>query len=579
LGVTEPVVQTTQVGNDYRIIVELPGVTDVNQAIQMIGKTPVLEFKEQNNEPPRELTPEEQKQLAAYNAEVQKKSQAALQALKKGTKFEDLVVQYSQDESTKQKGGDLGFITRDVYPELFTWAKNHKDGEVSQELVKTEGGLNIVKRIAEKDMGQKVVSLSHILICYKGASNCETGTLTKEQAKAKLEEVKKEATAANFADLAKKYSTDPGNASRGGDLGQPLKRGDTVKEFEDPVWDAPVGSIVGPVETQFGFHLIYKKGEEPLKEYHVARIFFDTKEKTDIVPAQSEWKNTGLSGKQLKRAEVVQDPQTGQVQVSLKFDDEGTKLFADITSRNVGKPVAIFLDNDIISAPNVQSAILSGDAVINGSFTIPQAQQLSQQLNLGALPVPVELLSQEKVDATLGADSLRKSLQAGIYGLIAVMIFMIIYYRLPGFLSVFSLAFYALLSLALFKLMGVTLTLSGIAGFILSIGMAVDANVLVFERLKEELHLGKSLHTASEESFSRSWPSIRDGHVTALISCVFLMWFGSGFVQGFAVILAVGTIINLFTAITVTRTIMRFVFAKFKSVHRSLFLGHQSSSK
>jgi preprotein translocase subunit SecD len=221
---------------------------------------------------------------------------------------------------------------------------------------------------------------------------------------------------------------------------------------------------------------------------------------------------------------------------------------------------------------------LSGDAVISGGTinNLVVARDLAKQLNLGALPVPVELLSQKKVDATLGADSLNKSFQSGVLGLVAVMIFMVLYYRLPGLLSVFSLAFYAVLNLALFKLIGVTMTLSGIAGFILSIGMAVDANVLVFERLKEELHMGKGLRAATEESFHRSWPSIRDGHITALISCVFLMWFGSGFVQGFATILALGTLINLFTSITVTRTIMRFVFGWFKDRTNWLFLGHRS---
>jgi preprotein translocase subunit SecD len=348
------------------------------------------------------------------------------------------------------------------------------------------------------------------------------------------------------------------------------------------VWDLPVGSVSDIAETAFGYHLIYKKSEQPVKEYHVARILFKTKQVSDIVPPESKWKTTGLSGKQLKRAEVIQDSRTGEIQVSLKFDDAGTKLFGEITTRNLGKSIAIFLDNSPISIATVNDPILSGDAVIRGGSlnNLVAAQELAKQLNLGALPVPVELLSQKKVDATLGIDSLQKSFKAGIVGLIIIMIFMVVYYRLPGLLSVFSLSYYALLSLAFFKLMGVTLTLSGIAGFILSIGMAVDANILVFERLKEELRLGKFLRSAVEESFVRSWPSIRDGHITALISCVFLMWFGSGFVQGFAAVLAIGTLINLFTAITITRTIMRFIFGQFKRDRANwLFLGHTPSAK
>jgi len=409
------------------------------------------------------------------------------------------------------------------------------------------------------------------LICYKGATGC-TGSDTKEQAKNKIEEIKKEATAANFSQLAVKYSTEPIAKTSKGDLGT-FGKGQMVEEFEKAVWDAPVGSISDVVETQFGYHIIYKKGEDFAKLYDVARVLLRTQTEADIVPPSEQWKDTGLSGKQLKRAEVVQDSRTGQVQVSLNFDDEGTKLFADITGRNIGKPVAIFLDGQPISIPNVNESISNGSAVISGGFTLVEAKQLSQRLNSGALPVPIELVSQQTVDATLGSDSLNKSFYAGLIGLIGVMIFMTIYYRLPGLLSVFSLVVYAALSLATFKILGVTLTLSGIAGFILSVGMAVDTNVLVFERLKEELRAGKNLNNASEESFRRSWPSIRDGHIATLVSCFFLVWFGTGFVQGFAVTLAIGVLFSLFTAITATRAVARLVFKWFGEKGNWLFLG------
>ncbi|MBI5728792.1 MAG: protein translocase subunit SecD [Candidatus Magasanikbacteria bacterium] len=575
LGVAEPLVQTTRVGESYRIIVELPGVTDVNQAIKMIGETPVLEFKEQNNEPPRDLTASEKKELDTFNAGQEKKAKEAATALRQGQKFEDIVAKYSEDDKTKAKGGDLGFVSVETFPELYTWAKTHQVGQVSPAPVKSFDGLNIVKNIATRD-GAKHVSAAHLLLCFQGADRCDKPQYSKEQAAAKIAEIKKEMTVQNFTDLVKKYSTEPGAGTRGGDLGS-FKKGDMVPEFETAVWDAPVGTIIGPVETKFGFHLIYKKSEESQKEYQLARVFLKLKQKTDIVPPQEPWKSTGLSGKQLKRAEVTDDTRTGQVQVSLQFDDEGTKLFSEITTRNTGKPVAIYLDNQPISIPRVNEPITSGSAVISGGFGYADARLLAQRLNSGALPVPVELLSQQKVDATLGADSLAKSFKAGIAGLLLVMLFMALYYRLPGLLSVISLGVYAVLNLALFKTLGVTLTLSGIAGFILSIGMAVDANVLVFERLKEELRLGKSLRTAMEESFLRAWPSIRDGHVTTLISCVVLVWFGTGFVQGFAVVLGTGVLVSLFTAITVTRTIMRLVFAWFKEPNR-LFLGYKKHS-
>jgi preprotein translocase subunit SecD len=352
-----------------------------------------------------------------------------------------------------------------------------------------------------------------------------------------------------------------------------------LQAFDEMAWKIPTSTISEPAETQVGYHLIYKKDQFKMKKYQIARVVVRTLSESDLLPPKEEWKNTQLSGKNLKKAEVVRNPQTGEVQVSLNFDDEGTKLFADITARNTGKPVAIFLDGEVLSAPNVDEPITTGRAVIRSQgFNAVTARKLAQDLNAGALPVPVELLSQEKVDATLGAVSLEKSFKAGIYGLIAIMIFMIIYYRLPGLLSVVSLAFYTILSLAIFKIFGVTMTLSGIAGFILSIGMAVDANILVFERLKEELQVGRSFHASLEESFIRSWPSIRDGHITALISCVFLMWFGSGFIQGFAVILALGTIINLFTAITITRTFMRFCFKRVGEKANILFLGYTKSN-
>lgn len=581
LGVSEPLVQTTRVGNDYRIIVELPGVTNVNQAIKSIGDTPVLEFKEENNTPSRDLTSEEMKQMADFNGAQEKKAIAAIKELRSGVSFATVTQKYSEDEMTKNKGGEAGFISSSTDPELYNWAKGQKNGAITQKSVLTATALVVAKRIGEQ-VGEKQVSASHLLICFKGTQGC-AGTFTKEQAKAKIEDLKKQATINNFTDLVKKNSTEPGANKSGGDLGF-FAAGTMVAPFEQAVWEAPINTIVGPVETPFGYHLIYKKGEkiikdkgdQAVKQYHIAKIVFKIKQKIDFVATVQDWKSTGLSGSQLKRAEVTEDQRTGSMQVSLQFDAAGTKLFGELTTRNVGKQVAIYLDGQPISIPRVNNPITSGDAVITGNFSIAEAKLLAQRLNSGALPIPVEIISQQKVDATLGADSLAKSFKAGIAGLILVMIFMIIYYRLPGVLSVFSLAVYAVLNMAIFKTIGVTLTLAGIAGFILSIGMAVDANVLVFERLKEELRNGRGLRSALDESFLRAWPSIRDSHVTTLISCVLLIWFGSGFIQGFAVVLATGVLVSLFTAITVTRTIMRLVIPWFKEEANVLFLGHRA---
>jgi protein-export membrane protein SecD len=564
MGVGESIVQTNKVGNDYRIVVELPGVTDVQQAISMIGGTPILEFKEENTTPPRTLTAQEKKDLDSFNLAAQKKAQEALNKVKA----------YSDDVVSKNNGGYLGFVKElSANFDLYNWAKTVPAGTVKADLFKNGDGYSVLKRGAEQD-GDLEVTASHILICYVGASNCTDAKYTKDEAKKKAEEIFGMANATNFADLAKQFSSDPGSKDKGGDLGS-FGKGMMIKEFEDATFNAKVGQIVGPVETSFGYHVIYKRSEQKAKDYEIWRILVKTKTEADILPPQDEWKSTGLSGKQLKRSEVVSDPRTGAVQVSLQFNDEGTKLFAAITEKNVNKPVAIFLDGKAISTPRVNEPIRNGQAVISGSFDLTEAKLLSQRLNAGALPVPVELISQETVGATLGAESLMKSLYAGIIGTLVVMLFMVLYYRLPGLLSVVALVLYAALTLAVSKLMGVTLTLSGIAGFIMSVGMAVDANVLIFERTKEELRAGKSLKTATEEGFLRAWSSIRDSNLSTLISCVILIWFGSSFVQGFAVTLTIGVLISMFTAIVVTRTMMRLVMPWFKEKGNWLFLGHQ----
>lgn len=234
-------------------------------------------------------------------------------------------------------------------------------------------------------------------------------------------------------------------------------------------------------------------------------------------------------------------------------------MFADITERNVGKPVAIFLDGFIISQPTVNEKITGGKAVISGRFNIQEAKLLAQRLNAGALPVPIKLINQQTVGASLGKASLNSSLVAGIVGLIIVAVFMLFVYRLPGFMAVISLIFYGILILFLFKVWPVTLTLAGLAGFILSIGMAVDANVLIFERLKEELCSGSVLEIALKNAFDRAWPSIRDGNVSTLITCFILIQFSTSIVKGFAITLGLGIIISMFSAIVITRLLLKLI--------------------
>ena len=315
------------------------------------------------------------------------------------------------------------------------------------------------------------------------------------------------------------------------------------------------------------------------------------------------WTTTALTGKYLKRSSVQFNPNDGSPEVSLEFDEEGSELFAEITARNIGKPVAIYLDGYPISVPNVNEKITGGKAYITGNFSLEEAKTLVKRLNSGALPVPISLESQKTVEASLGAVSIAKSIQAGLIGLILISIFLLIIYRFPGFLSIFSLAVYGLMVLAIFKslpvwlaillitamiallfyifnelkiftaslaflfsifglllffyaLKPITLTIAGIAGFVLSLGMAVDANILIFSRIKEEFKEGKSLKLAIDDGFRKAWPSIRDGNFSTILTCLILMYFGTSTIQGFGTTLFIGIMVSLFSAIVVTRVLM-----------------------
>lgn len=276
---------------------------------------------------------------------------------------------------------------------------------------------------------------------------------------------------------------------------------------------------------------------------------------------------TDLAGSDLRETSVTFDQNSGKPQVQLTFTSEGTKKFAEITKRNVAKVVAIVLDNQVIEAPRVNEPILTGDAVITGAFTTETAKSLSIQLNAGALPVPLTILEQHTVGATLGAASLQKSLFAGVLGFGVIVVFMIVLYGRLGLIASIALCLYALFVLAVFKISsltpyGITLTLAGIAGFILSVGMAVDANILIFERMKEELRSGKRQEVAIELGFSRAWSSIRDSNISSLITSAILYKFGTGPVRGFALVLAIGVLISMFSAIVVTRTFLRMIYGR-----------------
>lgn len=454
-GVAEPVIYTTKSGSERRLVVELAGVKDINQAKNLIKETPFLEFKEEAPADESQKIPQEL--LDKMNAEAKQKAQDILEKIKKGEDFSALATENSEYPGSKDKGGDLGFVKEGVFVPEFNkvlFEGNLKDGEIYPELVETQFGWHIIKKIEEKGEGEnREVHSAHILI-------------------------------------AKKVN------------------------------------------------------QQSIQKDYVA---------------------TGLTGKNLKNALVdFQDQGLSEPVVALEFDAEGAKLFAEITKRNIGKTLAIYLDGELQYAPTVQAEISDGKAIISGRYTIEEAKEVVRKLNEGSLPIPISLINQESVDATLGGVSLQTSLKAGIIGLGLVILFMVIYYRFLGIIASVALLIYAGLMISIFKLSGltpwqITLTLPGIAGFILSIGMAVDANILIFERTKEEIKKGRNILGALDEGFKRAWTSIRDGNVSSIITSLILIELGTGFVKGFAVTLVIGVLVSMFTAVIISRTMIKFL--------------------
>lgn len=567
-GVSEPLVQTTVSSGRYRIIVDLPGVSDVAQAVREIGETPVLTFRLPDEEIDVEATPEQEAQIAAAQ---ETEREAALEVLDRALDDEDfgvLAKEFSIDTATKDNNGYIGFVSSDdeEYGGLVQRIEDDGLGRgVIDGLYEGTSRMHIVNYLSRKVENEP--KIAHILICYQGATGCAE-TRTKEEAEALAKQVQEQATKSNFADLAADHSDDTANASTGGDLGY-LKRGDTVEPFNTTSFDMRNGTISDVIETEFGYHILYRETSRRVNYYEIAHIEMPWTTLSDIFVIDP-WVNTELSGKHVKHASVGFDPNTGEPYVILDFNEEGSELFAQLTEENLGKVIGIFLDGEVITAPTVQQTIYGGQATISGDFTVDEAKLLAQRLNAGALPVPIEIVSQQTIGPALGQASLDMSIKAGLIGFALIALFMIAYYRLAGFLAVVALTFYAVANLALYKLFGVTITLAGIAGFVLSLGIAVDANVLIFERLKEELRSGRDLPTAVEEAFKRAWPSIRDGNLTTLIATSVLYWIGEGFIRGFALTLTIGVLMSMFSAMVVTRVLMELI-VRVKAIRKPIF--------
>ncbi len=554
-GVAEPIVQTNSAEGHYRVLVDLPGVTDVKSAIAQIGETPVLTFRTPITDVSTTPTAEQQQQIDAAQVKERADAIVVMDKALAGEDFAALAKQYSVDAATKDAGGYIGFVAADdaEYDGLITQLeKNRTKVGVVKGLYEGTSTMHVVKYLSKKTEAEP--KISHILLCYAGATGC-TQSRTKEEALALATQLKAEATAKNFAELAKTNSDDGGSKDSGGDVGY-ATRGRMVKPFEDAAYATRDTKISDVVETEFGYHILYRSGSRPARTYELAHIEMPWTTASDVLTVDP-WKNTELSGKDLKHAIVAFDQNTGAPYIVLQFNEHGTELFGALTKDNVGKVIGIFLDGQAITTPVVQEPIYGGEASITGNFTIAEAKVLAQRLNAGALPVPIAVISQQTIGPALGSASLDLSIRAGLLGFLLVALFVIGYYRLPGVVAVVALGAYTLINIALFKILGVTITLSGIAGFIFSLGIAIDANVLIFERLKEELRSGRDVPTATEEAFRRAWPSIRDGNATTLIATAILYMMTTGSVRGFALTLALGVFVSLFCAFVIVRFMLR----------------------
>lgn len=311
--------------------------------------------------------------------------------------------------------------------------------------------------------------------------------------------------------------------------------------------------LPGVKDTQKAIDLI---GQTPVLEFALLKEVATTSSTATSAP-QVSLEYTGLTGRYITTAQVEYDGQTGRPMIGLVFNSEGADLFAKITKENIGTQLAIMLDGQVISAPTIQAEIIGGRAQITGQYSIKEATELVRNLKYGALPVPIELIGTQTIGASLGADALKASTRAGMYGFIIVALFLILWYRTRGLVAAIALAIYTILNLVVFKMGGIVMTSAGLAAFIISIGMAVDGNILIFERMREELKKGKTRMQALHDGFARAWPSIRDSNISSMITAVILYSFAaSPMIKGFALVFLIGVAISMFTAVSISRTLL-----------------------
>jgi preprotein translocase SecF subunit/protein-export membrane protein SecD len=641
LGVAEPNIYTSEIAGEHHITVELAETATISQkdvdtylgedktveeltddekklvslekAKATVGKTIQLEFKEEKTS----MDPQEQDK-------IRQNALDALNRINNGDEFSIVGQEEQQAYPGKVTSEKSNYVFEDEIPErIKETVLSLETGEYTQELIETGGnftidattgqaveetGLTILKLVDTKEelKNEKEVYTSHILISYAGLDSADASiTRTEDEAYELIKDLKlKIDDGADFTAVAKENSDDKASAELGGTMDMPVTGdGFYVYDYEqEALLLEEAGQVSEIVQTKFGYHLI--KADEVKTNVSYTKYQYETITYSTV---PDPWEETGLTGKHFVHADMQLD-NFYQPYVSIQFNDEGAKLFAEITERNVGKRLAIFVGGELISAPRVNEKITSPSAQISGDFTTDEAKNLARDLNTGAIPAPIVLTGEYTIGATLGQEALSKSLKAGLIGLILVMIFLVMYYRMSGLIAGIALSVYAAILIFLIKSQlhlgialgislvvfifliikivnnkdsgwekmlsfilscfafffltyllktGVVLTLAGVAGIILSIGIAVDANILIFERFKEELNDGKSYGAALESGFHRAWSAIRDSNFSTLLTCAILFYFGSSIIKGFAFNLAAGILVSMFTAITITKTLLQ----------------------
>ncbi len=581
-GVGEIIVKRSQINNEEHVLIQMPPDTDVEGAKRDAERDNRLEFFEED---------------------------PALEGSKRFEIAELLTIDVTADNWDTKKvelaDSDPAIDIETVGPvfadeilstDLADILKNTKPGEVVQEIIQTtiqpvfnisesgelviEGSpfprevlaivrLNEVTEEERESTSEGEASARHILFGYQGAQNVAPEvTYTKEEALTKAEETLQAIKdGADFGELAKELSTGP-SGPNGGDLGT-FGPGTMVPPFNDAVFGLTEPSLIDEViETQFGYHLIDVSAVTPPNTQTQSEPKY-TYEMITWDRDQLNWLPTELGGKQLEAARVGFD-EAGSALVDLRFDAEGGEMFAELTERVAARQcasgpcrIAIEVGGERITTPTVRQKIVGRSSQITGNFTFESANDLANNLNLGAIDAPVSLSGQTTIQPELGADQLSKSLRAAIFGFLATILFMIVSYQFAGVIASIALILYALMFITILKIWPnsfggpIVLSLAGAAGIALSIGLAVDGNILIFERMKEEIKKGRSMKQAVDLGFERAWSAIRDSNLTTLLTCIILFSLGSSVIKGFAITLIVGTILSMFTAIIISRNLLR----------------------